>query len=366
MTLINVTLRNNRASIGAGSLSAGTAVLANVTVSGNHASLAEAGFANGGSAALDHVLVRGNSSDDINGGLGNAGFMTLTNGLITGNTAVTVNGGFANVGSARLENVTISGNTASSIAGVGNLCALTPTNPNCSGAVQMTNVTISGNRAEGGGGMTNAGLGGGLANARVVTATNLTIANNFAAAAGGNVVTDGPALAAIQERGATLGRVLGLGAPTTLTFPTDTLTTLFQNTIIANSAGGGNCLGAPLLSLGFNLTDTTSPTPGSCTLIPIVPGPNTNKIGSPNLGPLQDNGGQALGDVRGPDSPSRGALASDDNPEASGSTLTQALLSGSPAIDAIPATRCPPPGTDERGVARPQGAGCDIGAYEAN
>jgi hypothetical protein len=49
-----------------------------------------------------------------------------------------------------------------------------------------------------------------------------------------------------------------------------------------------------------------------------------------------------------------------------GPTLTLALLSGSPAIDAIPSDACDlilvP--TDQRGVKRPQGSGCDIGAYE--
>ena len=46
-----------------------------------------------------------------------------------------------------------------------------------------------------------------------------------------------------------------------------------------------------------------------------------------------------------------------------GPTNTMALNSGSPAIDTgDPA--CPPPGTDQRGVNRPQGARCDIGAYE--
>ena len=53
------------------------------------------------------------------------------------------------------------------------------------------------------------------------------------------------------------------------------------------------------------------------------------------LGPLADNGGP---------------------------TLTHALLAGSPAIDAADAGVCP--ATDQRGVARPQGAGCDVGAFE--
>jgi beta-glucanase (GH16 family) len=46
-----------------------------------------------------------------------------------------------------------------------------------------------------------------------------------------------------------------------------------------------------------------------------------------------------------------------------GPTLTRALLAGSPAIDAANDALCP--ATDQRGVVRPQGAHCDIGAYEA-
>ena len=59
--------------------------------------------------------------------------------------------------------------------------------------------------------------------------------------------------------------------------------------------------------------------------------PNTD----PLLGPLADNGGP---------------------------TLTHALGVGSPAIDSADAGACP--ATDQRGVARPQGAGCDVGSFE--
>ena len=62
--------------------------------------------------------------------------------------------------------------------------------------------------------------------------------------------------------------------------------------------------------------------------------PNGSPI-DPGIGPLADNGGP---------------------------TLTHALLAGSPAINAASAQDCPP--TDQRGVARPQGAACDIGSYE--
>lgn len=45
-----------------------------------------------------------------------------------------------------------------------------------------------------------------------------------------------------------------------------------------------------------------------------------------------------------------------------GSTWTMALLPDSPAIDAGNGATCLP--TDQRGIRRPQGSSCDIGAYE--
>lgn len=57
--------------------------------------------------------------------------------------------------------------------------------------------------------------------------------------------------------------------------------------------------------------------------------------------------------------PKLGPLANNGGP-----TRTMALLSGSPAIDAVASSLCPPPVTDQRGVTRPQGARCDIGAFE--
>lgn len=46
-----------------------------------------------------------------------------------------------------------------------------------------------------------------------------------------------------------------------------------------------------------------------------------------------------------------------------GPTLTHALLPGSPALDAADPALCPT--TDQRGVIRPQGDGCDMGSFEA-
>jgi hypothetical protein len=57
--------------------------------------------------------------------------------------------------------------------------------------------------------------------------------------------------------------------------------------------------------------------------------------------------------------PLLGPLAANGGP-----TLTQALLPGSPAIDAVPSSGAGCPPTDQRGVIRPQGPACDIGAFE--
>jgi CSLREA domain-containing protein len=102
-------------------------------------------------------------------------------------------------------------------------------------------------------------------------------------------------------------------------------TVILTNTIIANSPEGGNCQGT-ITSQGHNLDSGNT-----CGFSDPDDQINTD----PKLGPLQNNGGP---------------------------TLTHALLSGSPAIDRGDTTDCP--ATDQRGVSRPKGAGCDIGAYE--
>lgn len=75
-----------------------------------------------------------------------------------------------------------------------------------------------------------------------------------------------------------------------------------------------------------------------------------------NLDSLNDCGFTAAGDIVGAD-PLLAPLA--DN---GGATQTMALAPTSPAIDAAAGAACPP--TDQRGVLRPAGSGCDIGAFE--
>ena len=85
-----------------------------------------------------------------------------------------------------------------------------------------------------------------------------------------------------------------------------------------------------LHSLGHNLVEAGG---GVCQIAGTITGNIYNQ--DPLLGPLQDNGG---------------------------STLTMALLPGSPAIDSGDDAGCP--STDQRRFRRPMGAHCDIGAME--
>jgi hypothetical protein len=104
-------------------------------------------------------------------------------------------------------------------------------------------------------------------------------------------------------------------------------TTRLENTLVANASlpAGQDCFGA-ITSAGGNLDSGTSC--GFSTLTDIS---NTDLL----LGPLTANGGR---------------------------TPTHALLVGSPALDTAQQSHCP--ATDQRLVPRPQGPGCDIGAYE--
>jgi hypothetical protein len=108
-----------------------------------------------------------------------------------------------------------------------------------------------------------------------------------------------------------------------------------KNTIVADNTAtpAGNCAGGgTFASMGFNLESTNT-----CQLNATGDLVNTE----PGLGPVQNNGGP---------------------------TPTQALSTGSPAVDAGSCTDFlgNPLTTDQRGVARPQPAGgkCDIGAFE--
>ncbi len=261
------------------------------------------------------------SCEVFGGGLFNFGTtLTLTNSTVSGNTAsctATIpsggcfasGGGLVNLGgSLTVTNSTVSGNAASCITSGGDLCRAQGGGlANFLGPLTVTNSTVSGNTASctaGGSGVCSASGGGISFGGGTLTLTNATVTANTVACSG---AAPCPAFG---------GGLIGDG------------TTTLQNTIIAKQLAGHDCSLETVTSTGFNLDSDNT-----CQLTQPSDKPGAS---NPLLGPLQNNGGP---------------------------TQTHALLPGSPAIDAVTGG-CPPPVTDQRGVARPQGAACDIGAYE--
>ena len=244
-----------------------------------------------------------------------------------GNIANANGGGILNQGiraNLTLSNSTVSGNTAISLPGgpfpVGNGGGI-----HNSGTLTMTSSTVSGNAVSG-----NPARGGGISNEAGghVTLSNSTVSGNTASR-GGGIANYGGTLAlnssTISDNTAGVGGGI-INANVEIPDWTFYGTLSLLNTIVAkNAAAGPDCAGSPR-SLGHNLIGSTS----GCSFKQAT-GDQVNV--DPVLGPLQNNGGP---------------------------TETHALPSDSPATSA---GSCPE-GTDQRGVNRPQGGGCEIGAFE--
>ncbi|MBE7474464.1 MAG: DUF11 domain-containing protein [Anaerolineales bacterium] len=171
----------------------------------------------------------------------------------------------------------------------------------------IANSTLSNNQAIGSEG--SGGEGGAIGivpflSSNSILVTNTTIYSNFASIQGGGIQADS-----------------GYGSGS------------IKNSIVANNvaASAANCGGDTITSAGNNIDSGTSCNFSSSGDLSIT---------DPLLGTLANNGG---------------------------ATLTHALLAGSPGINAADNAACaadPINNVDQRGVLRPQGAFCDIGAVE--
>jgi hypothetical protein len=277
------------------------------------------GVYNGGTLTLTDSTVHGNTSIS-GGGIYNEATLTLEKSVVRDNRAegaqhsAVAGGGIYNGGTLTLIDSTVSNNSAFSAGGgVANIFGATAT---------LTGCTVSRNAATlleygGGGGISNDGYG-------TMTLVNSTVSEN-SSPRGGAIINSG-----------------------TLTLMNSTLTsngteqggdvqTEGGSVAVRNSLIDSDCSdfasGTPdVVSLGNNIES-----PGNTC------GFDTNKgdlfdvtAEQLNLGPLEDDGGP---------------------------TMTHALLPGSVAIDKIPEADCEVT-TDQRGVARPQGPACDVGAFE--
>jgi hypothetical protein len=253
----------------------------------------------------------------------------VTGGAVVTISGVTIENGSAMMGGGIMNfasNVTLTdsaivGNTAASSNGGGifNFDQATLT---------LNRTTVSGNTA--------AGTGAGIGSYQFSTLTliNSTISGNTAANGGAGIISDNSTLTVINSTIANnTANVPGGGV-------VNSNGTLFlKNTLLAANTGG-NCslTGGTSTSDGYNLSDDSS-----CAVF-LTSATDSNGVaaGLDTKG-LQNNGG---------------------------STSTIALLSTSPAVDALPVASCTmtdgvtPISTDQRGVTRPQGSACDIGAFE--
>lgn len=306
--------------------------------------------------ALNHRLlqVEANVTAELRG-------MTLTNGVsVVGAIYIYPSGSLV------LRNAVVSGNASSHAGGVYN-----------GGTLAVVDSIISDNSAEySGGGVTNAVAG-------VLTVMDSTIANNAAQQSGGGILNAGSLVLtrstiALNSAGEEGGGILNNGGDAKITNSTvsgnsasglgggirnsiDGQLELKSSTLSENAASSGGAIHNYDGFVDGLMMMTNTLVEGACAGYPATPAGGGNlespgdtcgftdpsdqvnvSAGALNLGPLQNNGGP---------------------------TETHALLAGSIAIDQIPPSACVdqdgvPLTTDQRGTARPQGAECDVGAFE--
>jgi CSLREA domain-containing protein len=227
--------------------------------------------------------------------------LNLTNCAVRENNGVLGGGIFNNVGALALNGCTVNANVASSGAGLGNF----------EGTLTLRNSTVSGNTADVSGGGLFSQNGNG-------TLVSNTFSGNTAPNAGGIYIAN------------------AMGNTGVLTM---------RSTILRAGASGDNIVtsNGGFTSLGYNLSDDAAGGDLSSTAGGLLNGPGDQRNMSPNLGPLQNNGGP---------------------------TLTHALMFPSPAIDWGDDAVVDAPlslTTDQRGpgFVRRIGNRVDVGAVES-
>lgn len=283
----------------------------------------------GGVANLTRVTIAKSSAYQGGAILNDQSTMTLIDSVLMANTAfyggAVYNNTFNPQPTARtfmtFYRTTIWGNVATTVncptnLAVGTVCGAGGGIFAENSTTNVSDSTISGNFAQTqGGGVYNLRFNNGLAANADFTATNATIANN-------SVATNGEAFG--NNGGGGVWNNTGV--------------TTYKNTIVSDNVNTAtnhpsDCYmqpGSITTSNGNNLDGDNS-----CGF-----GLPSDQHGNPLLGPLKDNGGP---------------------------TPTHALLAGSPAIDKGDNATCAGAtvgGVDQRGIARPQGPSCDVGAVE--
>jgi PKD repeat protein len=263
----------------------------------------------GGNTHITNCIISNNSAV-FGGGIVNFEILTIENSRITSNSSTRGGGGIDNNGILTLNDSLISGNTASGgaqpiqgggIFNVGNMTASGTTFVNNSASLD----------------------GGAIYNMQNLTVINSTFLANSASGTGGGIGNGGTMViknSTFSENSA------GSSPGGSGIYNAGVMN--YTNNILANSTQRNDCYNIGTIGTNTsNLVESNAAAPNSC---------GTPSLSSdPQLAPLTDNGGP---------------------------TQTMALLSDSPAINAGNDSACVT--TDQRGVDRPQGSHCDIGAFE--
>ncbi len=291
---------------------------------------------NGFTLELEGITLRdGNVGGNSGGAIVNYGTLLISNSTLTSNVAGNLGGAIVNDGGT-LE---IAGSTlAENNGGLGGgiyiaegIVTITSSTLNdndagnagggiyaSTGTLELTSSTLSGNSALNGGGV--------FVLVATVTLTNSTLSGNSVGARGGGFQN---AIGSMTVSNTTITNNISTSDVAGAYQSDGSLT--FQNTIIANN-GFLSCFNVSVpTSLGGNLTDDDT----SCTTA--FNQPTDLYVDDALLGPLADNGGP---------------------------TLTHLPQTGSPVIDNGLNGGCP--AEDQRGVSRPRGSACDIGAVEVS
>ncbi len=264
---------------------------------------------------LTNLTVANGTCTSCSGGgvLNDGGTLTITNSVFSGNTSAVsgTGGGIKSSGTLTITGSTFSGNSANFHGG--------GIYYEGGGMLTITNSTFSGNSTGGGGVLNDGGIS---------TITNSTFSGNSAGGGGGVYNTDGT----LTITNSTFSGNNASGSASSDIYQANVSTLNLYNNILANS-GSGNCFyTAGTVSGNNNLIEDASAACGFSN------GVDGNIIGfDPGLGALANNGG---------------------------ATQTFAIGAGSLAYNAGDNASCA--AADQRGVTRPQGASCDIGALESN
>ncbi len=315
LALKNLTLTHGAASTGGAIYNDtdSTLDITGCTFSNNNSSSGGAIYSQS-AVTVSNSIFSGNSSGSGGAIKLNDGALVITGSTFSGNSATNYGGALDADG----EDVTVDTSSFLNNTSAGTGGAI----DHDSGILTITRSTFSGNQAN---------EGGTIWNGYELILGNSTFSGNISATNGGAIAmfANPTTIANCTFAGNSATKVGGAIYTGSGTTPT------LANTIIADSPSGGNCGGIGTITDGGNNLQFGGSVANSCGAT--IPTPVSDPLGS-NV--LANNGGP---------------------------TETIALPLGSAAIDAGNDAVCaetPVDGVDQRGIRRPQGLHCDIGAYE--